>query len=677
MTLAAGIEIGVMGSSTAGQGALATAAPGTGRAGAASAALLTPISAAGSASGSASGTGSFREGMQSLLDSLSSSAEEAAVTPSDAATTLASGSDLGFNLATKTGNEATAAGAKLSLAEALNGASSSRTTAGAAKAASSSAKEKQSDTEPKKELGKEACTAVSTHPAATETVSTDATSGLIPAVVASPAQSSPADLSSPDPSVEPPTGTAPASLASHSSSNEVSVPAAATAQTTALASGDQAADGDRSPVDLSSAKGVELSPSVSTNALSGSALNQRDQQDVQQADATVLQDAQPEDTVIQTEQSVVRQEYAVSQTDPKDAQEANATVLAASRGTNANQPDKTVQSQSTSVTAIPSQIPAVSTAGSQSLTQKSASSQAPSAAIQHSLDGASTQSLQPVDASSTAIESVDSPDRLAGAASTVAAQSSQTLPITQVAAKQSTTSSGKSSAVSSSRPAREAGKSDSELKAGQLAEGQQVSSVASDSLAVARDASGTHGTVRSASELAQTSATATTSSDSREAFAELDAGDAASKPTWIHAGTQKAEAGYQDPSLGWVSVRADSSGGGVHAQLVAGSTDAAQALNGHLAGLNAYLTEHNTPVETLTLTAPDSGWTGLGSGQGQNMQHGAGQQTGQNADSSSQSNPPGNSMTQPAASEAAVFQSGLDGSAVAAGAGGVHVSVMA
>jgi hypothetical protein len=266
----------------------------------------------------------------------------------------------------------------------------------------------------------------------------------------------------------------------------------------------------------------------------------------------------------------------------------------------------------------------------------------------------------------------ESTDRLTVAASTVAVQSGQPLPVAPVVKKTSSAASEKSSAVSVSRPARGTGKSDSDLKVNRLVEGQSSSS-ALDPLTIAHESAGTRG---AGGELARTSTTEAASADSREAFAELDAGDTTGKPTWIHAGTQKAEAGFQDPALGWVSVRADTSGGGVHAQLVPGSADAAQALTGHLAGLNAYLTEHHIPVETLTLTAPDSGWTGPQS-QGQSMQQGAGQQTGQDADSGSGSNSSGNSLAQQATSEATVFQGRPDGSAAAAGVGGIHISVMA
>lgn len=112
----------------------------------------------------------------------------------------------------------------------------------------------------------------------------------------------------------------------------------------------------------------------------------------------------------------------------------------------------------------------------------------------------------------------------------------------------------------------------------------------------------------------------------QETFTALDAGTSVGTPGWVHAGSRQAEAGFQDPSLGWVGVRADLSGGSVHASLVPGSAEAAQVLGTHLAGLNTYLTEQQTPVATLTVAA---GANGMEPGVGQQMQQNAGQETGQ------------------------------------------------
>ena len=209
----------------------------------------------------------------------------------------------------------------------------------------------------------------------------------------------------------------------------------------------------------------------------------------------------------------------------------------------------------------------------------------------------------------------------------------------------------------------------------------QSSVPAVDASAMTRALAGTGGTVSVSAEPAGASSVMATGPDSREAFATLDGAGAPAATTWIHAGTQRAEAGYQDPALGWVGVRADLSGGGVHAQLVPVSADAAQALGGHLAGMNAYLDEHHTPVETLTLTAPESAWTALGSGQGtgEGMQQGAGQQSAQGADANTLSGQSSEPVSQsPAASaELPAFFGDMDGSTQAASWDGFHISVMA
>jgi hypothetical protein len=198
--------------------------------------------------------------------------------------------------------------------------------------------------------------------------------------------------------------------------------------------------------------------------------------------------------------------------------------------------------------------------------------------------------------------------------------------------------------------------------------------------ALARDPAGMRGMVNLGGE-----STATTSSHAgpaaRETFAALDAESASGTPTWVHAGAQRAEAGFQDPALGWVGVRADASGGGVHASLVPGSAEAAQALDGHLAGLNAYLAEQHTPVDSLTLAAPENRWveTGMDQSASQNMHQGAGQDTGQGASSGQQSNPQTSApdLTTAANREVPAFGPRVDTTTQAVTREGVHISVMA
>jgi hypothetical protein len=248
----------------------------------------------------------------------------------------------------------------------------------------------------------------------------------------------------------------------------------------------------------------------------------------------------------------------------------------------------------------------------------------------------------------------------------------------------SSSAGGKSSASELLRSARGTGNSDSVEHGSHLIEGQS-SGLAVDASTMTRELAGARGAASMDGEMATASTAAKTGPDSREAFATLDAEAASGTPTWIHASTQRAEAGYNDPILGWVGVRADASGSGVHAEVVAGSADAALALGSHMAGLNAYLAEHHTAVETLTLTSSENGWTGTSSdrGAGDGTQQGAGQQTGQETAQGTnvgiQSGPFQDSsiQSQTALPELSAFTGELNGSTQTSGLGGIHISVMA
>lgn len=92
-----------------------------------------------------------------------------------------------------------------------------------------------------------------------------------------------------------------------------------------------------------------------------------------------------------------------------------------------------------------------------------------------------------------------------------------------------------------------------------------------------------------------------------ETFASMDAQANKAGLTWVHAGAHQAEAGFQDPALGWVSVRAEMGAGGVHAAIVPGTADAAQTLGGHMAGLSAHLAEQRVGVTSVSLNNPGNG----------------------------------------------------------------------
>jgi hypothetical protein len=209
----------------------------------------------------------------------------------------------------------------------------------------------------------------------------------------------------------------------------------------------------------------------------------------------------------------------------------------------------------------------------------------------------------------------------------------------------------------------------------------QTGGIAQDGreLAAARGASGNLNAVLSGS------GTSNSGSSPSDTFAALDAEASTGRLAWIHAGAQQAEAGYQDPTLGWVGVRADSSGAGVHAVLVPSSPDAAQALGSHIDGLNAYLSEHHSPVETLTLASPESrpAHSGMEQGASQNMHQGAGDGTGQNTGQNTgqdmaaklQSNTPG---YRPAISSTdSTTNAGVADQTAQTSSGGVYISVIA
>jgi len=99
-------------------------------------------------------------------------------------------------------------------------------------------------------------------------------------------------------------------------------------------------------------------------------------------------------------------------------------------------------------------------------------------------------------------------------------------------------------------------------------------------------------------------------------FAALDAEGGLPPGTWIHAGARQAEAGYLDPALGWVGVRADAAGTSVHATIVPASEAAAHTLGTHMSELNAFLADGHGPAATVTLAATSQDGSGFDRGYG-------------------------------------------------------------
>jgi hypothetical protein len=99
------------------------------------------------------------------------------------------------------------------------------------------------------------------------------------------------------------------------------------------------------------------------------------------------------------------------------------------------------------------------------------------------------------------------------------------------------------------------------------------------------------------------------------AFAALDSAMPLTGSRWAHPGAHHAEAGYLDPSLGWVGVRAELSGGSLHASIVPGSAQAADVLGAHLPALHAYIAQKHGDSSTVGMTLEERGNAGSGGSQ--------------------------------------------------------------
>ncbi len=109
----------------------------------------------------------------------------------------------------------------------------------------------------------------------------------------------------------------------------------------------------------------------------------------------------------------------------------------------------------------------------------------------------------------------------------------------------------------------------------------------------------------------------------KSVFAALDSDLRDADPVWTPTAANRAEAGFQDPALGWVRVHAQVDSTGVHATVVPPSDDARQVLSTHMAGLGSYLTEHHSPVDSWSLvsaaTSHSAGGSLAAGGQGLNQ----------------------------------------------------------
>jgi len=681
MAVSPGIEIATGAATVLGTSAAAGTKRGAVQAG---------IAVDGSSPLAAESATSFRAGLQSLLASMSSSGDaldeseaglsrasvsgaeakaETAASSTGTASTLAAGAGLGLGLRLETEEKSSEAGAGAKL-------SSDEVQAGAKTVALRAAAETldprlDSTGEKKAAAAQESASADSTHSgsnvkkAKTYQETSDASAGVVPAAIDGLVQA-----------VVPQTS---ASSAAHSAD-----PKSKSAQTDATA---------------------QPSLDAQTNLASSSALASsagkppaRNSENLKEVTGTTSETTQK--SVVGTEESAHRtadlaqnqqvssQESAsISARGPaglanaqKDSTPSSATAgkQLAIPAPGVNLTAASTQSQSATETRTVSQDSTQTTAVGQAAVQPLSSTPSTASALIQSQQQVGTQTgVEGTAAVASAVSGADSiRSPLLSSASSAASTP---------AAKTSSASSGKSAVAGGARAVR--GASGSSVEQGKaIVEGQSSGSVA-DAAATVRDPAGAQGTAAKAGDLTEGKTTAASGSTPGDPFSALDAESGAGKPAWIHAGAQQAEAGYQDPTLGWVGVRADANGGGIHAELLPSSADAAQALGSHLEGLNTYLAEHHTPVASLTLSSP-SGWAGSdnsqggsqgnGQGGGQGMQQGTNQQTAQGSEVGFSSNLSSGATGMPAAaSNLTAWSGGQDSSAPAASTGGAYISVMA
>ena len=238
--------------------------------------------------------------------------------------------------------------------------------------------------------------------------------------------------------------------------------------------------------------------------------------------------------------------------------------------------------------------------------------------------------------------------------------------VTSIEGKSSSVGNVRGSAPSSQRLTRGSGSSEGTQH---TALSGQIISPTVDATGLARELVSSHNDIHASTSSGESSASG--ASGVSDTFAALDSEASQSTASWGHTGSHQAEAGYQDPVLGWVGVRADSSGAGIHASLVPGSTEAGQSLSGHLAGLSTYLNEQHTSVDSLTVSTPEGQWSGTGTDQGM------GGQTGQGGQSDTQSGLQQTLSNQAAQSSVSSSTTESESTVETPVRGGVHISVMA
>jgi hypothetical protein len=100
-----------------------------------------------------------------------------------------------------------------------------------------------------------------------------------------------------------------------------------------------------------------------------------------------------------------------------------------------------------------------------------------------------------------------------------------------------------------------------------------------------------------------------------QTFEAIDRAGKDAGADWVHTSARRAEAGFQDPALGWIAVRADQNPAGVHATVFPATAEAAQSLGSQMAGLTAHLAETHASIASLSLGTGESREAGTAAGQ--------------------------------------------------------------
>jgi hypothetical protein len=164
----------------------------------------------------------------------------------------------------------------------------------------------------------------------------------------------------------------------------------------------------------------------------------------------------------------------------------------------------------------------------------------------------------------------------------------------------------------------------------------------------------------------------------RHPFEALDRQIDAPRAHWVSSSANRAEASFEDPTIGLITVRAHSDAAGVHASVVPGSIEAAQTLASHISGLNTHMASLHPDMHRVTLAPPSS--TGNSSDPAGGMTREQGRENhGDNQHSSGHPQSTTSTESDPfiAVHTQSELTTGNHLHAAASPLGGVHISVLA